>query len=265
MSNETATQIEVETALQSDITSRFTKKELKIKTAKIISLLKPTIVSALTTFTAFLIILGFSKNFLYALLGSITVYLIFAFILHPLIKNKLGKNLSLLSLKREPNKITVISSNNKSILLSLQNRRLLGISILRADWGDFYIDLEPIWDFLQEEGIHIQDCREGCFLIIRKYADVKNINNLQEHAAKLAKELEKTILLTKKKLDHEFNNLALFLVKDQEKIQNILQLGLASEKFSQLNEFTEDDIDYFRNNSFQMELKQLEDQEQLSN
>ncbi|MBN1330621.1 MAG: hypothetical protein JXA54_14200 [Candidatus Heimdallarchaeota archaeon] len=266
MSNEMATQTEPDrTTLQTDFSSNFSKKELKNKTKEIISLLRPTIVSVLTTFIIFLIILGVSKNFLFALLGGLIIYLGFAFILQPLIKKKFGKNLTQLALKREPGKITFISSNNKSILFSLQNRRLLGISILRADWGDFYIDLEPIWDFLQEEGIHIQDCREGCYLIIRKYVDVKNTNNIQEQASKLAKEIEKTILLAKKKSEHEFNNFALFLIKDQQKILTILQLGLAPEKFSQLNELTEDDIAYIRNNSFQTELNQMEDQEQHSN
>ncbi|NHJ87537.1 MAG: hypothetical protein FK734_18900 [Asgard group archaeon] len=265
MSNETKKPSEIETTIQNDLSSNFSKKDLKNKVVKIISFLKPTVISAISTFVLFLIILGITKNFIYAILASSILYLVFAFILHPLIKRKFGKELKQLTVKGGTSKITIIPSNNKSILLFLQNRRLLGISILRADWGDFYVDLEPIWDFLQEEGIHIQDCREGCYLIIRKYTDVKNINNLQEQASKLAKEVEKTILLVKKKSELEFNNFILFLVKDQQAIQNILQLGLAPEKFAQLSELTEDDIDYFKNNSFQLELKQLEDQEQLSN
>ncbi|MHA1123800.1 MAG: hypothetical protein ACTSPC_13470, partial [Candidatus Heimdallarchaeota archaeon] len=160
-------------------------------------------------------------------------------------------------------KISLIGSNNQSIILFTKKNFLIGISLLRVEWITNFVNLGSIWDFLQEEGIQIQDCREGCFFVIRKMTDAKKSGDLQEQATKLVKEIERTILLMKKKFDIDFENLNLHLVKGQERILLILNIGLEPERFDAFPDISEEEIDYIKNSTLEKQEESMEERQPL--
>ncbi len=224
------------------------EKNFKDRLLKILSYLKPTIINALITFTAFIIIIAITKKLGVTVIISIAIYLIISLFVQPLYSDKLRNRFNGFSSKKK-NVPTIIASNNNSIVLLAKNKTLIGISLLKAEWLENYLNLNPIWDLLQQEGVQIQDCREGCFFVIRKNIELKRNDTFQNKAIKLVKEIEKTILLLKKRFDIEYDNLNLYLVKGQEIILTTINLGLYPMKFASNQEISDEDLDYIRTSS----------------
>ncbi|NHJ41056.1 MAG: hypothetical protein FK731_13575 [Asgard group archaeon] len=246
--------------ISKEIDPKYPKNDFKTKIKKSISFLKPTILNVIITLTVFIIILAILRNFSISLIASICVYFIIAFVIQPLFHDKLGNSQKVISLKRNNSFPEIITSNNKTILLYVKNKTLIAIALLRVEWLANFINLNQIWNFLQREGIQIQDCREGCFLIIRKKTAVKSNNNLNEEAKKLVKSIERTIQLTKKKFEIEYENISLRLVKEQDMIQTILFLGLASDKFISPSEIISEDFSFLKDDTLQIQNKNMEEQ-----
>ncbi len=93
--------------------------------------------------------------------------------------------------------------------------------------------------------------------------EAKKSSDLQERATKLVKEIERTILLMKKKFDIDFENLNLHLVKGQERILLILNIGLEPERFDAFPDISEDEIDYIKNSTMENQEKSMEERQPL--
>ena len=189
-----------------------------------------------------IIVIAITKKLGVSVAASVLVYIVISLIIQPLYGSKLNKRF--IGFSANKNIPAIVKSNNKSLLLITKNKTLIGISLLKADWLDNYLNLNSIWDLLQQEGVQIQDCREGCFFVIRKNIQLKRNDTFQNLAIKLVKEVEKTILLLKKRFEIEYDNLNLYLVKGQENIQSIVNLGLNPMKFSSNQEISDEDLDY---------------------
>jgi hypothetical protein len=226
---------------------------------KSIQLLKPTVLNVSVTFVLFLIILAVSKILGISILVGVSGYLFTSFGLQPLIKQKFGKNLKIISFKKESTKAELIPTKNDSVLLYKRKKILIAITLLQIEWFGGFIPLNQIWDHLLREGVQIQDCREGCFLIIRKKITINASNGLQDEANKLVKEITRTIKLIKKKIEIEYDDINLRLIKNQELIQTILFLGLAPDKFTSYPEWSSDDYNYLKNGSLQTSIEILEE------
>lgn len=200
------------------------------------------------------------RTFSISMIVAIGVYLIIALIIQPIFHDKIGKSQEVISLKRDNGLPEMVSSNNKTVILHIQNKTLVAIALLRVEWLTNFINLNQIWHFLQRESIQIQDCREGCFLVIQKKTKLKSTNDIQDEAKKLVKSIERTIQLTKKKFEIEYENISLRLVKGQSMIQTILFLGLASDKLITSSELSSDDYSYLKNDSLHIHDKKMEEQ-----
>ena len=146
-----------------------------------------------------------------------------------------------------------------------QKRFLIALTLLQVERFGNFIPLNPIWDLLLSEGVQIQDCREGCFLVIRKKTKIKASKSLEDEANKLVKDIIRTIRLIRKKMEIEYDDINLRLVKGQEIIQNTLYLGLAPEKFVMLTEWSTDDYNFFNNDSLKISENMQEEPEQITN
>jgi len=218
------------------------KATLKSRLAKIISHLKPAFLNILLSFVALLITLAFSQRLLLALVVALGAYLSSIFLVQPFIKNKQFYSFLQNPFKRRYSLPRKLPTNNQTVILYLEEKTLTAISLLKAKWFDTQISLRFLWDFFMEEGIFIQDCREGCYIIIQKQQKITSSTPLQEEATKLVKEIEKTVYLTKRKFELSFDNIILKLVKGQEEIKTILHLGLSPEKFLAPHELAEEEI-----------------------
>jgi len=247
-----------------EISSGLSNKKLKVKLGKAIALLKPTIFNSVITFIVFVIVLTITKLLGITIVVTLGTFILASLFLQPLFEKGLGRKLNSLGFGKANNKISLICSNNQSITLFTKKNLLIGISLLRVEWITNFVNLSSIWDFLQEEGIQIQDCREGCFFIIRKNSIIKKSCDLQEQATKLVKEIERTILLMKKKFDIDFENLNLHLVKDQERILMILNIGLEPERFDAFPDISEDEIDYIKNSTLEKQEHSMEERQLLN-
>ena len=249
MSNET--QIESNTQTLPNEINPNTTDSAKTKVRNLLVILKPTVLNSVVTFLIFIILLALKKKLALTLSISLGVYLLIAFVFQPLYKDKINLKFANFSFNKTKEKASIITSNSQSIVLAIKGKALTGISLLKVEWFTDYVYLSTVWDFLMEEGIIIQDCREGCFLIIRKTAALKRAADLSEKAKKMVKEIEKSILLTKKKFDIEYTRLGLQLVKGQEQLQSIFQLGQFQDKFliSDDNNLTDEDILFLKNGS----------------
>jgi hypothetical protein len=237
---------------------------VKTKFKKALTLLKPTIINVVLTFAAFLILLATTRMLGIAILVGFCVYLLMGFAIQPIFKDKLGKSMKTISFKKESEKPEQIPTKNNSIILYKQNRFMIALTLLQVEWFGNFIPLNPLWDLLLSEGVQIQDCREGCFLIIRKKTKINNIKGLEDEANKLVKEIIRTIRLIRKKMEIEYEDINLRLVKDQEIIQNTLHLGLAPDKFVTLTEWSSDDYNILKNDSLQISENTQEEPEQIS-
>jgi hypothetical protein len=262
MSNEQTTIIENPNA-GTDITSKISNSKLKTKLKDIIGKLKPTILNSVLTFIAFVIILALTKLLGLTIGSAIGIYILASFVLQPIFEKGFGKKLNGLGFGGSKNKTELISSNNQTVALFMKKNQLIGISLLSVEWITNFVNLSSIWDFLQEEGIQIQDCREGCFFVIRKKATIKKSNDLQEQASKLVKEIERTILLMKKKFDIDFENLNLHLIKGHERILMILNIGLEPDRFDIYPDMSEDEIDYIKNSTLEDREQKMEERQLL--
>lgn len=262
MSNEQTTVIENPNS-STEISSRLSNIKLKTKLGKAITLLKPTILNSVITFIAFVVVLAITKLLGITIGVTLGTYILASLLLQPIFEKRLGKKLTSFGFGKDKNKISLIGSNNQSIILFTKKNFLVGISLLRVEWITNFVNLSSIWDFLQEEGIQIQDCREGCFFVIRKMTDAKKSSDLQEQATKLVKEIERTILLMKKKFDIDFENLNLHLVKGQKRILLILNIGLEPERFDVFPDISEDDIDYIKNSALEKQEESMEERQPL--
>jgi hypothetical protein len=258
MSNENPI-IETQT-ISKEIQPEYSTSDFKQKMKKGLALLKPTFVNIIVTFITFIVLLAISRNLMLSVLICACIYLIVAFLIQPLLQKKFGKNLKVISLKTDKDLPELIFSNNKSVILYIQRKTLIAIALLRVEWLANIIYLNQIWHFLQKEDIQIQDCREGCFLVFRKIIQLKSNKGLEDEAKKLVKSIERTIQLTKKKFDIEYENINLRLVKGQEIAQTILFLGLASGKFINGTEQNHDDYSYLKNDSLHIQNQKLEEQ-----
>ncbi|NHJ47149.1 MAG: hypothetical protein FK733_05105 [Asgard group archaeon] len=236
----------------------------KTKFKKALDLLKPTILNVILTFTAFVIILATTKMLGIAILVGVCVYLLMSFAVQPLFKNKLGKSMKVISFKKESEKPELVPTKNNSIILYKQKRFLIALTLLQVEWFGNLIPLNPLWDLLLSEGVQIQDCREGCFLIIRKKIKINASKGLEDEANKLVKEIIRTIRLIRKKMEIEYEDINLRLVKGKEIIQNTLHLGLAPEKFVTLTEWSSDDYSFLSNDSLKISENMKEEPEQIS-
>ncbi|MCK5182946.1 MAG: hypothetical protein KAQ95_01485, partial [Candidatus Heimdallarchaeota archaeon] len=245
MNNEQTTIIENPNP-SAEVSSGLSNNKLKVKLGKAITLLKPTIFNSVIAFIVFVFVLTISKLLGITIAVTLGTFILASLLLQPIFEKRLGRKLSGFGFGKAKNKTSLISSNNQSIILFMKKNFLIGISLLRVEWITNFVNLSLIWDFLQEEGIQIQDCREGCFFVIRKMAVTKKSSDLQEQATKLVKEIERTILLMKKKFDIDFENLNLHLVKGQERILLILNIGLEPERFDAFPDISEDEIDYIK-------------------
>ncbi|NHK33035.1 MAG: hypothetical protein FK730_16930 [Asgard group archaeon] len=258
MSNENPI-IETQT-MSKEIQPEYSANAFKQRMKKGLSFLKPTSANIIVTFITFIVLLAISRNLILSVLICACIYLIVAFLIQPLLQKKFGKNFKVISLKANKDLPELISSNNKSVILYIQKKTLNAIALLRVEWLANIINLNQIWHFLQKEDIQIQDCREGCFLVVRKTMQLKSNKGLEDEAKKLVKLIERTIQLTKKKFDIEYENISLRLVKGQEIVQTILLLGLASGKFINGIEQNPDDYSYLKNNSLYIQNQKLEEQ-----
>jgi len=262
MSNEQTTVIE-NTNPSTEISSSLSNNKLKAKLGEAIAQLKPTIFNSVITFIVFVIILAITKLLGITIGVTLGTYILASLLLQPFFEKRLGKKLTGFGFGKAKNKISLIGSNNQSIILFTKKNFLIGISLLRVEWITNFVNLGSIWDFLQEEGIQIQDCREGCFFVIRKMTDAKKSGDLQEEATKLVKEIERTILLMKKKFDIDFENLNLHLVKGQERILLILNIGLEPERFDAFPDISEEEIDYIKNSTLEKQEESMEERQPL--
>lgn len=255
MTNDSVVIIEQQ-SLPTNNDNSFSVKKLKEKMVKILPYLKPELINSIISFIAFLITLLVSQKLAISLLVTILIYLTISLFVKPILVEKFGSNLNLPSLSSSKIKTGIIDTTSKSTILVKQDKFLIGIALLKAEWDLSYIRLVNLWDFFQEEGIQIQDCREGCFLVIRKKARFKNSKSLEDDAKKLIKAIERTTLLTRKKLDMEYDNFHLRLVKGQENILTILNLGLAPYKFKIYQEMSEEDFASLRSASSEVQSNQ---------
>ncbi|MHA1354391.1 MAG: hypothetical protein ACTSPK_01130 [Candidatus Heimdallarchaeota archaeon] len=229
----------------------ITKGIAQGKLQQLVEYLKPTVLNIVITIAFFIIGLVITRKIGIAVLFAVVTYLLVAFIVQPLFNGKLGNKIEFLTKKNKANVSSKIETNSKSIVLHKQNSTLIAISLLKVEWFANFVKLHSIWDFLQEEGIQIQDCREGCFFIIKKKAAIKKSKSLQEQAEKLIKDIERSILLTKKIVSVEFDDVDLNLVKGQENIKMILNFGLDPGKFNLYDDLSEDEIDRIRASSIE--------------
>jgi len=221
------------------------------KIQQLVEYLKPSVLNILITITFFIIGLVITREVGIAVLFAVVTYLLVAFIVQPLFNGKLGSKIDFFSKKNKANISSKIDTNSKSILLHKHNSTLIAISLLKIEWFANFVKLHSIWDFLQEEGIYIQDCREGCFFIIKKKTELKKSKSIQEQAEKLIKDIERSILLTKKIVSVEFEDVDLNLVKGQENIKIILNFGLELGKFNLYDDLSEDEIERIRSSSIE--------------
>lgn len=264
MSNEQASMnIDPQNTIITTDEQKSTVKNLQEKISKVVSNLKPNIFNVIISFVIFLILLLLTQKLGISLLVGIAFYILIAFIQQPIIKSNFGQKLSLSFFDHNKTNVEIIETTSKSTLLLKQNKYLTCIALLKVDWSYSIVPLNGMCDFLQEEGIQIQDCREGCFLIIRKKALMKRINDVENHAKKIIKEIERTILLTKKKFDMEFENMHLHLIKGQEHIMTILNLGLLPYKFEVFNEMSDDDFEILRESNFGNQISENDKEEKL--
>ncbi|NHJ31733.1 MAG: hypothetical protein FK732_02615 [Asgard group archaeon] len=260
MSNEQTTVIDNQNP-STEISSSLSNNKLKAKFGKVIAMLKPTIFNFATTFIVFVIVLAVTKLLGISIIVALGIYVCTSLFLQPLFEKSFSKKLNSLGFKNSKNNTSLITSNNQSIILYVKKNLLIGISLLRVEWIENFVNLSSIWDFLQEEGIQIQDCREGCFFVIRKKNHIKKSSDLQEQAIKLVKEIERTILLMKKKFDIDFENLNLHLVKGQDKLLMILNIGLELERFDTFPDISEDEIDYIKNSTLKEQEQSMEEEQ----
>ncbi|MBK5112827.1 MAG: hypothetical protein KGD59_14370 [Candidatus Heimdallarchaeota archaeon] len=249
--------------MSAEISSNLSSQKLKSKLGKIFAWLKPTILNSVITFIVFICVLAVTKLLGITIAVTFGTYILVSFFLQPILEKGLGKKLNILGFGNSKNKTSLIRSNNQSITLFTKKNFLIGISLLSVEWITNFVNLSSIWDFLQDEGIQIQDCREGCFFVIRKKCAIKKSSDLQEQATKLVKEIERTILLMKKKFDLDYENLNLHLVKGQERILMILNIGLDPEKFDAFLEISEDEIDYIKNSTLEKQEQKLVEKQLL--
>ncbi|HUU76821.1 MAG TPA: hypothetical protein VMX55_00655 [candidate division Zixibacteria bacterium] len=221
------------------------------KFSRILAYLKPNIFNVIITFVIFLVLLLATKKLGVSFLVGISVYILVAFALLPFIKTKFGDKLNLNIMESSKIRTQIIETTSRSTVLIKQNKHLIGISLLKIEWSYTIVPLNNMCDFMQEEGIQIQDCREGCYLVIRKKTDHKRTGSLEEQAKKLIKEIDKTILLTRKKFDMEFENMHLHLIKGQDNILTILNLGLLPYKFKVYQEMSDEDFENLRESAFE--------------
>ncbi len=255
MPNDSTVLIEQQSLITNNENS-FSAKKLKEKIIKILPYLKPGLINSIISFIVFLIILLISQKLMISFLFTILAYFTISLFVKPVIVDKFGSNLNFPGLSRSKNKTGIIDTTSKSTILVRQDRFLVCIALLKVEWDLSYIRLVTLWDFFQEEGIQIHDCREGCFFVIRKKARFKNSKSLEEDAKKLIKEIERTTLLTRKKFDMEYDNFHLRLVKGQKNILTILNLGLAPHKFKIYQEMSEEDFASLRSVSSDVQSNQ---------
>ena len=264
MSNEQARiNLESQKTVISTEEQKSTVKTILEKTRKILANLKPNIFNVIISFVVFLILLLLTQKLGISLLIGFVIYVVIAVLQQPIARSSFGQKFSLSLFDNNKANIEIIDTTSKSTLLLKQNKYLVCIALLKVDWSYSIVPLNGMCDFLQEEGIQIQDCREGCFLIIRKKALMKKINDIENQAKKIIKEIERTILLTKKKFDMEFENMHLQLVKGQEQIITILNLGLLPYKFDVFNEMSEDEFELLRDSNFGDQLNENNEVEKI--
>ena len=239
MNNEQSVAPSENFALLSDTTKATT---LRLKLKKALTQLKPTFMNVLLTFIAFLISLVVSKNLTLTLAITLGVYLGIILLIQPLIKNHQMKAFLQNPFQKSFSVPQKLPTKSQTVLLYQHEKSLIAISLLRVKWFERALSLKLLWDYLQEEGISIQDCQEGCFLVIKKQEKIDSMAKLEEEATKLVRELEKVIILTKRKFELSFTNVMLKLVKGQEQIKMILHLGLSPEKFVTPPILPEEDI-----------------------
>lgn len=218
---------------------------------RLLTYLKPNIFNVIISFVIFLVLLLATKRLGVSFLVGFTIYILVAFALLPFIKTKFGDKLNLNIMESSRIKTQIIETTSRSTVLIKQNKNLIGIALLKIEWSYTIVPLNNMCDFMQEEGIQIQDCREGCYLVVRKKTEYKRSGSLEEQAKKLIKEIDKTILLTRKKFDMEFENMHLHLIKGQENILTILNLGLLPCKFKVYQEMSDEDFENLRESTFE--------------
>lgn len=249
MANENSSLIDTQQTISignNDGSNKF-GENIKLKLMKFLSYIKPNIFNIILTFIAFLLSLLVTQKLGISILIAVIAYFLFSLLLHPLVKSKIGAKFNIQSLSRRTNRISPVTTTSQKVVLTSLNNQLIAIAVLQLDWTSGFIPLNTLWDYFESENIQIQDCKEGCFLIIRKKITLKKVGNIQDQVTKLMSEVEKTVLLTIKKFELEFDFVQIKLVKGQDRILTIMNLGLAPEKFTTFEEMSEEDFESLRN------------------
>lgn len=221
------------------------KKSLKIRLRKLWNTLQPSLFTVIMTFTVFFITLLIVKTMVIPSLVAIMTYGFLVFIVQPLFGERIKKVVEAI-FGRNREIVRLIKTKNDSVIIQQIDNSLIAISLLQVTALAYPVELRYLWDFLQEEEIFIQDCLEGCFLIIKKKTKKIPTKNLQELAVEVVKAVHQTIIRTIKRFELEYENIDLKLVRGQERILAILNLGLSPEKFSFVQEMPEEDLAYLR-------------------
>ncbi|MFW9921832.1 MAG: hypothetical protein ACFFDW_00900 [Candidatus Thorarchaeota archaeon] len=247
MANENSSLIDSQQpiTINNDVSNKLSTN-LKLKLTKYLVYIKPNIFNIILTFIAFLLSLLATKKLGVSVLIAVISYLGFSLLLHPLLKSKFGEKINMQSFGRRTNRIAPISTTSQKVILTSLNKHLIALAVLQLEWSTGQIPLISLWDYFESENIQIQDCKEGCFLVIKKKVEIKKIGNIQDQVTKLMSEIEKTVLLTIKKFELEFDFMQIKIVKGQKKILEILNLGLAPEKFTTFEEMSEEDFESLR-------------------
>jgi hypothetical protein len=247
MNNDTLTSMDNQQSLSNEqpLTDSI---NTKIKAG--LALLKPSILNIFTTFITFLLSIVLLRKIGLAALFAAIAYLLVAFFVQPFFSEKLNKEFLSLNLKGTKAVPSFLPTTSNSIILMKQEQQLVAIALLKITLTADYLPLGKIWDFLEQEGIQIQDCLEGVHLIIRKTTKIKWKKPLQEAALQLQTKVQRTVTLTMKKFDLYFSDSNIQLVNHPEKMRDILYFGLAHDKFMSNREMSEEELEYIRRSPF---------------
>jgi hypothetical protein len=223
---------------------------IKLKVKKYLHYFKPNLVNILLTFITFLLLIIITRKLGLTFIITFISYLLFAILVSPFLEKNFLSKFNFISSKKETT--SLLKSTSNKILFFSNNKYLRGLSLLKLEWTANIAYLNRMWDFLMEENLQLQDCKEGCFIIIKKKIQIIKTKNLQEAVFELTKEIEKTALLIKKKFEMEYDFFQIKLVKGQENILTILNLGQSIDKFNQIPELSEDDFEDIREESKEM-------------
>ncbi|MEA2071392.1 MAG: hypothetical protein U9O98_08890 [Asgard group archaeon] len=235
-----------ETSLR-DTTKTIQKNKVEKRIKKILIKLKPTFLLLILSFGTFLGVLVITHLLGVSIFCGLFVYIIAGLVFQPFLSEKFGFSFNALipTIKKQPQ---FLQTTSKKLLLFEANSKLIGFVILRITNLIDWVFLSEYCSFFQKEGIIIQDCLEGCFLIIRK--EIKKTTPLVDVVEKLCNSLTHSAVLTKKHFCLKNPELELHLVEDLQLLQEILFLGLSFDNFSKEKMLTKEQVRYLQKSPF---------------